>query len=82
MTSVWRASDTFSPHFRRLYNLNIRNTYGKPVDQSQAIALSVEAGTFACYACQIRGTQDTLLANVVRLSRETSRGNALVTDSS
>lgn len=48
----------------KLYNLNIRNTYGKPVDQSQAIALSVEAGTFACYGCQIRGTQDTLLANV------------------
>ncbi|KZV88933.1 putative pectinesterase precursor [Exidia glandulosa HHB12029] len=48
----------------KLYNLNIRNTYGKPVDQSQAVALSVDAGTFACYACQIRGTQDTLLANV------------------
>ncbi|KAG9081902.1 hypothetical protein FRC06_005337 [Ceratobasidium sp. 370] len=46
-----------------LYNLNIANTYGKPVDQSQAIALSVQAGTFGAYACQITGYQDTLLAN-------------------
>ncbi|QRV72443.1 pectinesterase [Ceratobasidium sp. AG-Ba] len=45
-----------------LYNLNIANTYGKPVSQSQAIALSVEAGQFSCYACQIKGYQDTLLA--------------------
>ncbi|PVF96551.1 pectin lyase-like protein [Serendipita vermifera] len=48
----------------KLYNLNIANTYGKPVDQSQAIALSVQAGQFGCYGCQISGTQDTLLANV------------------
>ncbi|KAG8950864.1 hypothetical protein FRC04_007096 [Tulasnella sp. 424] len=46
----------------KLYNLNIENTFGKPIDQAQAIALSVYAGTFACYACQIRGYQDTLLA--------------------
>ncbi|KAG8989644.1 hypothetical protein FRB90_002146, partial [Tulasnella sp. 427] len=46
----------------KLYNLNIENTFGKPIDQAQAIALDVEAGTFACYACQIRGYQDTLLA--------------------
>ncbi|KAG9098740.1 hypothetical protein FRC06_006017 [Ceratobasidium sp. 370] len=45
-----------------LYNLNIANTYGKPVTQSQAIALSVEGGQFGCYACQIKGYQDTLLA--------------------
>ncbi|CAG8657725.1 4582_t:CDS:2 [Acaulospora colombiana] len=37
----------------KLYNLNIANTYGKPVDQSQAIALSVQAGQFGCYGCQI-----------------------------
>ncbi|KAG8963679.1 hypothetical protein FRC05_004560 [Tulasnella sp. 425] len=43
-----------------LYNLNIENTYGKG---AQAIALSVQAGTFGCYACQLRGYQDTLLAN-------------------
>ncbi|KAG8941963.1 hypothetical protein FRC04_003922 [Tulasnella sp. 424] len=47
----------------KIYNLNIENTFGKPIDQAQAIALSVQAGTFACYACQIRGYQDTLLAN-------------------
>ncbi|CAE6446520.1 unnamed protein product [Rhizoctonia solani] len=45
-----------------LYNLNIANTYGKPVDQSQAIALSVEEGQFGAYACQLKGYQDTLLA--------------------
>ncbi|KAG9007532.1 hypothetical protein FRB94_014301 [Tulasnella sp. JGI-2019a] len=46
------------------YNLNIENTFGKPsgVTQAQAIALSVYATNFACYACQLRGYQDTLLA--------------------
>ncbi|KAG9095663.1 hypothetical protein FRC06_009554 [Ceratobasidium sp. 370] len=48
----------------RIYNLNIANTYGKPVDQSQAIALSVQAGQFGCYGCKLTGYQDTLLANV------------------
>ncbi|KAG9046915.1 hypothetical protein FS837_003420 [Tulasnella sp. UAMH 9824] len=43
-----------------LYNLNIENTFGKG---AQAIALSVQAGTFGCYACQLRGYQDTLYAN-------------------
>ncbi|KAG8910772.1 hypothetical protein FRC01_006141, partial [Tulasnella sp. 417] len=47
----------------QLYNLNIENTFGKPIDQAQAIALSVQAGPFACYACQLRGYQDTLLSN-------------------
>ncbi|KAG8996564.1 hypothetical protein FRB94_014302 [Tulasnella sp. JGI-2019a] len=41
------------------YNLNIENTYGVG---SQAIALSAYATNFACYACQLRGYQDTLLA--------------------
>ncbi|CAE6423510.1 unnamed protein product [Rhizoctonia solani] len=45
-----------------LYNLNIANTYGKPVEKSQAIALSVEQGQFGAYACQLKGYQDTLLA--------------------
>ncbi|KAJ1303289.1 hypothetical protein OPQ81_011486 [Rhizoctonia solani] len=48
----------------RLYNLNISNTYGKPVEQSQAIALSVQAGQFGAYAVALKGYQDTLLANV------------------
>ncbi|CAE6464830.1 unnamed protein product [Rhizoctonia solani] len=43
-----------------LYNLNIANTYGKG---AQAIALSVQAGQFGCYACKLTGFQDTLLAN-------------------
>ncbi|GAB1520709.1 hypothetical protein RhiTH_003797 [Rhizoctonia solani] len=47
-----------------LYNLNISNTYGKPVTQSQAIALSVQAGMFGAYAIALKGYQDTLLANV------------------
>jgi len=46
-----------------LYNLNIANTYGKPVDQSQAIALSLQAGNFGGYGLQIKGYQDTLLSN-------------------
>ncbi|KAJ1311106.1 hypothetical protein OPQ81_009607 [Rhizoctonia solani] len=46
-----------------IYNLNIANTYGKPVDQSQAIALSVQAGQFGCYGCKLSGYQDTLLAD-------------------
>ncbi|KAG8876793.1 hypothetical protein FRB97_003916 [Tulasnella sp. 331] len=41
------------------YNLNIQNTYGQG---SQAIALSAYATDFACYACQLKGYQDTLLA--------------------
>ncbi|CAE6484308.1 unnamed protein product [Rhizoctonia solani] len=45
-----------------LYNLNIANTYGKPVEQSQAIALSVEQGQFGAYGCKLTGYQDTLLA--------------------
>ncbi|KAG8742504.1 hypothetical protein FRC10_001338 [Ceratobasidium sp. 414] len=49
----------------KLYNLNISNTYGKPVDQSQAIALSVQAGYFGAYAVALKGYQDTLLANVI-----------------
>ncbi|KAB5595863.1 putative effector protein/Pectinesterase [Ceratobasidium theobromae] len=48
----------------KLYNLNISNTYGKPVSQSQAIALSVQAGNFGAYAVALKGYQDTLLANV------------------
>jgi pectinesterase len=46
-----------------LYNLNIENTYGHPVSQSQAIALSAQADRFGGYGLQLRGSQDTLLAN-------------------
>lgn len=47
-----------------LYNLNIENTYGHPVTQSQAIALSVQADKFGGYGLKLLGFQDTLLANV------------------
>jgi pectinesterase len=46
-----------------LYHLDIENTYGLPVSQSQAIALSVQSDLFACYFCNLKGAQDTLLAN-------------------
>jgi hypothetical protein len=37
----------------------------EPVNQSQAIALSVQAGNFGAYAVALKGYQDTLLANKV-----------------
>lgn len=43
----------------RLYNLNIENSYGKG---SQAVALSVAADGVGVYGCQLKGFQDTLLA--------------------
>jgi pectinesterase len=46
-----------------LYALNIENTFGKPVDQAQAIALSVEADEFGGYGLNLTSVQDTLLAN-------------------
>ncbi|RPD64826.1 pectin lyase-like protein [Lentinus tigrinus ALCF2SS1-6] len=60
------ASGTVQVHATNvsLYNLNIANTYGKPVDQAQAIALSVQGGQFGGYGLKISGDQDTLLANV------------------
>jgi len=45
-----------------LYNLNIANTYGHPVVQSQAIALSVYGTDFGGYGLKLTGYQDTLLA--------------------
>ncbi|PVF98507.1 pectin lyase-like protein [Serendipita vermifera] len=60
------ASGTVRVHATgvKFYNIDIENTYGKPVTQSQAIALSVQAGNFGCYFCNLKGEQDTLLANV------------------
>ncbi|KAH9846844.1 pectin lyase-like protein [Lenzites betulinus] len=60
------ASGTVQVHAANvsLYNINIANTYGKPVDQAQAIALSVQADRFGAYGLKITGDQDTLLANV------------------
>ncbi|KAB5589258.1 putative effector protein/Pectinesterase [Ceratobasidium theobromae] len=45
------------------YNLIIENKYGNAASHLPAVALSVEAGKFGCYACQIKGYQDTLLAD-------------------
>ncbi|OSC99460.1 carbohydrate esterase family 8 protein [Trametes coccinea BRFM310] len=60
------ASGTVQVHAANvsLYNLNIANTFGKTVDQAQAIALSVQEGQFGAYGLKITGDQDTLLANV------------------
>ena len=44
----------------RLYNVNVRNGYGKG---SQAVALSAQAES-GYYGCAFTGYQDTLLANV------------------
>lgn len=46
-----------------LYNLIIQNTYGHPVVQSQAIALSLYGTTFGGYGLKITGYQDTLYSN-------------------
>ncbi|KAH7635223.1 pectin lyase fold/virulence factor [Sordaria sp. MPI-SDFR-AT-0083] len=43
----------------RLYNLNVENGYGKG---SQAVALSVYAEGVGVYGCQLKGFQDTVLA--------------------
>ncbi|KAH8801990.1 pectin lyase-like protein [Flagelloscypha sp. PMI_526] len=60
------ASGTLQIHAANvaIYNLNIVNSYGTSSSHEQAIALSVQASQFGCYGCQIRGYQDTLLANV------------------
>lgn len=53
-------------HDSPVYNLNIENTYGKRNGDVQAIALSAYGTRFGAYGCQVRGYQDTLLANYVR----------------
>lgn len=56
-----------------VYNLNIENTYGKRIGDVQAVALSAYGTRFGAYGCQVRGYQDTLLANSVRPSGPLSR---------
>lgn len=43
-----------------IYNLNIANTYGHPVSQSQALALSAYGGRLGFYGCSFSGYQDTI----------------------
>lgn len=62
-----------------VYNLNIENTYGKPVQQAQAIALSVYEGRFSVYGSKISGWQDTLLANQVLLDSRAAGVEAVLT---
>ena len=50
-----------------VYNLNIENTYGKPVQQAQAIALSAMGGQLGVYGSVLSGWQDTLYADKVLL---------------
>jgi len=63
--ALWSSPLTILSLFS-VYNLNIENTYGKPANQSQAVALSARGTRFGVYGCQVRGYQDTLLANNVR----------------
>jgi len=44
----------------RMYNVNVKNTFGKG---SQAIALSQYGSRVGLYACGFYGYQDTLLTN-------------------
>ena len=44
----------------KLYNVNVKNTYGKG---SQAIAISQYGSRVGLYACGFYGYQDTLYAN-------------------
>lgn len=49
----------------KVYDLNIENTYGKPLQQMQAIALSANGNQIGVYRSVRNGWQDTLLANKV-----------------
>lgn len=47
----------------KFYNLNIENTFGHTNTDGQNLALSAHSGNQGYYACQLRGYQDTVLAN-------------------
>ena len=65
-----------------VYNLNIENTYGEPVEQSQAIALSAYGNRLSVYGSVISGWQDTLLANQVLLDSCATGVEAILTSRS
>jgi pectin methylesterase-like acyl-CoA thioesterase len=47
----------------KIYNLNIKNTFGHVPTNGQALAVSAQTTGQGYYGCQLWGHQDTLLAN-------------------
>lgn len=46
----------------KMYNVNVKNTYGQAASNGQALALSAEATEQGYYGCAFYGYQDTILA--------------------
>ncbi|KAK5716393.1 hypothetical protein LTR17_016366 [Elasticomyces elasticus] len=46
----------------KMYNVNVKNTYGQADSDGQALALSANAGNQGYYGCAFYGYQDTVLA--------------------
>lgn len=44
-----------------MYNINLANTYGHPVEQSQALALSAYGDRQGYYGSSFTGWQDTVM---------------------
>ena len=49
-----------------MYNLNIENTFGKPIQEAQAVALSASESQLGAYGSVLSGWQDTLYVNRVQ----------------
>lgn len=49
-----------------MYNINLGNTYGHPVEQSQALALSAYGERQGYYGSSFTGYQDTVLTDTGR----------------
>jgi pectin methylesterase-like acyl-CoA thioesterase len=47
----------------KIYNLNVKNTFGQVNTNGQNLALSAQATNFSCYGIQLWGYQDTLYTN-------------------
>ncbi|QSZ35028.1 hypothetical protein DSL72_007891 [Monilinia vaccinii-corymbosi] len=59
LTATFRAHSSNT----KMYNLNIKNTFGHVKKGGQNLALSSYAGDVAFYGCQFWGYQDTILAD-------------------
>ncbi|KAK5132919.1 hypothetical protein LTR08_008365 [Meristemomyces frigidus] len=46
----------------KMYNVNVKNTYGSAASSGQALALSANAGNQGYFGCGFYGFQDTILA--------------------